>query len=59
MNEVKRLKAWYKKKIEDCDTKYKEYPCYKTISELDLTLYNQNYNYVPWINLFLDDEKIE
>lgn len=62
LNQVfEKIKILYMKKIEECDAKYKEYPCYKTISELDLSLYNQKYSYVPWENIIndnvIDEEK--
>lgn len=46
----------YLQTIEECDSRYKEYPCYKTICSIDLVEYNKKYNYVPWEHIMIDND---
>lgn len=43
-----KIKTLYIEMVNSYDGKYKEYPCYKTISEMRIEEYNKNYIRLPW-----------
>lgn len=51
-----KIKKLYIETVDSLDEKYKEYPCYKTISEMTLTEYNGNYTRLPWSRAVFNEE---
>lgn len=52
-----KIKDLYMQTMDNCDAKYREYPCYKTICNIDFKKYNQNYKYEPWYSVMIDDSE--
>lgn len=52
----KKIKKLYVETADSLDKKYKEYPCYKTISKMRITEHNNNYTRLPWDYLAFDKD---
>ncbi len=51
-----KIKKLYMETVDLFDENYKEYPCYKTISEMTIIEYNKNYTRLPWDYPFFDKD---
>ena len=46
-------------KMNACDPKYQEYPCFQFIEKLDIDAYCKQFNRLPWEYVKIDSDYIE